>query len=145
MDEFTFKARSHMKNLVFYDEDLFQGAMSLLSGNDILVSVKKFKSKRSLNQNAYYWGVIIPTAQAFLEETQGEGYDKERLHMIHCSLCGIGNLETIEFLGGVLTVYGGKRTSDMNTKEFTEFLEKVRDFWANHDCFIPEPEIKITL
>ncbi len=44
------------------------------------VEIKHSDSKRSLAQNALYWGVLIPQVKEFMEETSGENYSPDEIH-----------------------------------------------------------------
>lgn len=42
--------------------------------------IVKFGSKRSNQQNAYYWGVIVELIRLGINEIQGENFTKEDIH-----------------------------------------------------------------
>jgi len=42
--------------------------------------IVKFGSKRSNQQNAYYWGVIVELIRLGINEMQGENFTKEDIH-----------------------------------------------------------------
>ena len=90
------------------------------------VSIKKCRPVRSLSQNAWYWGCVLPAVAAGLEECWGERMETEEVHEW---LKGRFNAKTIvdRNTGEVK----GKRpcsTASLDTKEFGEFLEKVIRF-----------------
>ena len=92
------------------------------------VIVCKIPEKRSLSQNALYWSWLSIIAR----ET---GNDKEDLHFYFRQKF---NLTTI-FIGfDVVEV--GKSTRNLTTQEFTEYLDKVKQFALNElDINLPEP------
>ena len=98
-----------------------------LEDKKVQVIVRKFKTSRSLKQNSYYWGVIVP----IIADWVGEG-DRESIH------------EALKekFLK-VRTSKGLKivqSTTKLTTTEFEIYLEKVKR-WASMECnlVIPDP------
>ena len=96
----------------------------------LIVEIKVFRKCRSLSQNAlfYLW------LRCIAEET---GNDIETLHDHFC----------IKFLGWyeseVMGDYHRKipRTRDLDTKQFTEFLEEIRmDMMHNQNIYLPLPD-----
>lgn len=80
-----------------------------------VIEIQKSKSKRSLNQNKYYWGVIVTL---FAEHT---GYTSNESH---------------QELAGMFLKYDkdGKpftrSTTELNTKEFEKYAEQCRFFMS---------------
>lgn len=92
-------------------------------GNSYTVEIVKSKQKRSLNQNKYYWGVII---DLFAQTT---GYSKEESHQELAAM----------FLG--YEAHGKKfvkSTTKLNTKEFEDYAELCR-VWMNENLGIHVP------
>lgn len=82
------------------------------------VIIRKPSRSRSLNQNAYYHGVVIPMlAERFSGSSRNE---------IHESL-------KKEFLGG-------KSTTELSTTEFETYLEQIKARAAEMGVIIPDPE-----
>lgn len=90
-----------------------------------VLEINKSKNKRSLNQNKYYWGVVI---QIFSDHT---GHIPEECHQ----------WLTEKFLqytnnGRQFT----KSTKQLDTKEFEEYTEKCRQYlWHEFELHIPLP------
>jgi hypothetical protein len=109
------------------------------------VSIEEEKSKRSSDQNAYYWGVVV---EMMSQET---GYEPEEIHEY---LCGARwgwkdkrvpktprNPEGIESVPVRTTTMNedGKR-SVLKIMEFSDFVEFARRFAAKKlNLFIPDP------
>ena len=94
--------------------------------NEWEVLIHKAKSKRSVEQNALYWAWI-----AVVEAETGN--DKDGLHEY---------FKHKFLINQVLTVFGENiekqpTTTKLNTKEFSEYMEKIRAFCAS--------ELEITL
>lgn len=102
--------------------------------NDVYeVTIKKYKRKRSIEQNSYYWGCIVnPLAEHF-------GYLPDEMHE---ELKLKFNKKTTEskLEPGKTIVYGGS-TTELNTAEMTHYLESIR-IWANTEFGfeIPSPD-----
>jgi hypothetical protein len=89
------------------------------------------KPNRSLQQNRYYFGVVLRT----LSEHTGESV--ENLHEV---LKFKFNPKVISFSGMEETKVGGS-TKDMTTEVFMEYIDKIRQ-WALDmlDFYIPLPQ-----
>jgi hypothetical protein len=95
-----------------------------------LVDIKPYKKNRSLAQNKLYWKWITCIGDSI-------GYESDELHAIMAD----------KFLHDEIVEYGGKQikkdksTSRLNTKEFTEYLEKIDRFAASElGIVLPSPE-----
>lgn len=101
-----------------------------LQEGEYLVRVSKRRQSRSLNQNAYYWGVVV---KMLAEEF---GYDPQDMHeaLKYKFLASSIQLENGEFL------FFPKQSSELNTIEFEDYLEKIR-IWAimEFNILIPLP------
>jgi len=94
------------------------------------VGIKKDKSKRSGNQNRYYWGVVL----AYLSEETG--FTKEEAHQLMQRM----------FLRYDKSVFDGaaetfvRSTTSLNTLEMEEYLENIRIFALSElGTYIPLP------
>ena len=99
-----------------------------LKPGDYKVYVCDDRPSRSLNQNAYYWSVVIPIIAGEI------GYQKEELH----------EALKIKFLPKEIKVKGkpytiGGSTGKLNTKQFNEYLEAVIQMASELGIYIPEP------
>jgi len=109
----------------------FKYAKRLLqeTNKPITVIVSKRKQKRSLNQNNYYWGVVLKTIGDEL------GYFVEDMHktfatMFLKQIIKIGNEEIETY----------KSTTKLTTDEFEDYLQKIRMFASSElDIIIPLP------
>lgn len=96
----------------------FDGACKKLSGyikpgNSYVIEIQRAKSKRSLSQNKYYWGVII---DLFAQNT---GYTKDESH---------------QELAGMFLKYEAhgktyvRSTTSLNTSEFEKYADQCRQW-----------------
>jgi len=116
--------------LKFHSRDIGKTITKLVeyaSGEDckFVLEINRSKNKRSLNQNKYYWGVVIAI---FSDYT---GFENEECHQ----------MLTEKFLqytksGREFT----KSTKQLDTKEFEQYTEKCRLWlWHEFELHIPLP------
>lgn len=111
------------------DREQFDRYLTSLQGM-VEVVVKKWRKNRSLDQNAWYWGVIL---RLIADHT---GYDSNELHEIY----KIRFLESreVDFEGTRYHII--KTTTKLSTVEFGEYLEKVIQHAAELEIVIPPPQ-----
>lgn len=93
------------------------------------VIIRDHKTKRSLQQNAYYWTVVEILAEY-------SGYDKEDMHRD----LAIRFLGPEEFSVSGVKYHGAKSTTKLNTKEFSDYLDKVIATAQSLELQIPSRE-----
>jgi len=98
-----------------------------LSNKDgvFFVDIRESRNSRSLQQNRYYWGVVL---KALSDDT---GYTAEEMHQLMAE-------KFLSYEKGEHVFV--RSTTSLNTKEFEEYLSQIRLF-ANTELgiFIPEP------
>lgn len=106
---------------------LFNVLKSLKGKN--VIQIKKFRQKRTVNQNSYLWAVVY----RYLGEEIG--YTGEEVHQ------EMGRL----FLSYEKTLPNGsaktfvRSTTDLDTLEMSQYIEKIKDFALEQfSCLIPE-------
>lgn len=80
---------------------------------EVVIMVKKYYKPRTINQNKYYWGWIITPMANHL------WYEIEEMHEIMKYKYLKDKTDDFEYI---------KRTRDLTTKEFTDYVEKVKNF-----------------
>lgn len=102
----------------------FKNYCNNLNG-EIQLLLEKRKKNRSLNQNSYYWGVVIPLLSEYF------GYESEEMHeALKYQFLRKGNVQ-------LPTVRSTRR---MTTIEFGDYMAKVRRWAAiEYSINIPEP------
>jgi hypothetical protein len=111
--------------IIFSDFIKWQKNINQLSGCEVYLTISKKTKQRSLNENAYYWGVVLPLAADFLGYTIDEAHEA--------------------FKWQFLRVYSDKKlpsvksTADLSTVEFEAYLTKIREELSTMGCFIPLP------
>lgn len=84
---------------------------------DVEIIIRKPVKERSVNQNAYYWAVVIK----LLTESTGHSSAEQHKAMKN------------RFLGG-------RSTSSITTKEFEDYIEQIRAWAGEQNIIIPDPE-----
>jgi len=100
--------------LILKDREGFILSLSRLEGKDVKVVVRERHATRSLNQNAYLWGVVY---KVISDET---GEDSDRLHDIFRTLF---LTEHRSFRGKYLDVV--KSTTGLSKIEMMEYITNI--------------------
>jgi hypothetical protein len=79
--------------------------------------IKENRNQRSVNENAYYWGVVVKIMS---------DYTGDRPEAMHEILKAKFLKEIVNFGGEDLVIT--KSTAKLNTKEFEDYLEEIRVF-----------------
>lgn len=120
------KAKINNKKLK-YDQDHLDHWVAKQKDGEYTLGIKKWFKQRSLEENSYYWGVVVETL------SRHTGYTPEEMH---------DALKT-KFLPHMVDEFGLSHTTStkaLNTKGFEKYLEDIRR-WAASDlgCIIPLP------
>jgi len=123
----TPKLKAKIKNgsIIYTDQNKKEKHIQSLEDCEVSVIIKKWRKCRSKEQNKYLWGVVYQTISDFT------GYETEDLHN-HFKAHYLSKK-----VGKLTTTYS---TAGLNSKEFTEYIEKIRRF-ANKklELIIPDP------
>lgn len=111
------------------------------AGKDFTIKLERKKKSRSSMQNAYYWGVVLPTVRDRLAELGNEF----SLQDTHEALKAKFNLVEIKNNDEVSDEFV-QSTSKLSTTEFMDYIDKVQR-WANQflGIIIPQPNEQIKL
>lgn len=88
-----------------------------------IVSVSRKKKRRSLDQNEYYWGVVLNIVSKEL------GYQTDEMHEVFRYKFLQDTIWDFEIL---------RSTKDLSTTEFEDYLEEIR-FYCNTELWIYIP------
>jgi energy-converting hydrogenase A subunit M len=127
----------YINNRNQFDKDIL-----FFLNKDVTVTIEKKKRKRSLDQNAYLHGVVIPMCREGLLDV-GYRYtleevktDLKRMFAIH---------EKANENTGELREYI-KDTSDMTTSEMMDFIAQIQQWGAEYlNIVIPDPNEQLTI
>jgi hypothetical protein len=95
------------------------------------VTVKPYKSTRTLDQNDYYWRLVAELADYFGLKSKDEMHEV-LLYKLLSEEKQIKNLN-------VITVGS---TTKLNVKQFNDYIEKVKEFARGYGFKLGEEEIK---
>lgn len=119
--------KGKMKMLPYVRESMLRW-ISTLRG-EIDFTIKKHRKKRTVDQNSYYWAIIVSIlANEF-------GYELDEMHMIlREKFLRIHDEKHPDFVIA-------KSTAKLTTVEFIEYIEKIQR-WASidHQIYLPDPE-----
>lgn len=96
--------------------------LSTLRNKRVSVEIKEWKSQRSLDQNAWIWGVAYPV---IAEELGYETHEHEELHYALIAKCFGEHFD--KRIGAMVP---NKRSSKLTTKEFSDYMEWLVRFAA---------------
>lgn len=110
--------------------DAFKNELLKFKGKRVYVIVDEEKQQRSINQNNYYWGVVVKILSNEL------GYTQEEMHEI---LKAKFSPKDVKEVAGEQIVIP-KSTTKQKTDEFETYLEHIRRFaLLQLNCKIPLP------
>lgn len=117
---------------------LVQWVMSLPDG-DYMLDGKPWPALRTLDQNDYYWGVVMPICLSGMIDAGWEGIkDTKVLHELFKTWFTQRTVIN-RFSGTQETI--PESTKNMTTKEFSAFVDMVKDYAQEYlGVTIPEPE-----
>lgn len=114
------------KQLSFHDPESVTSLLGEHEGEVVEVEIKTRKKNRSVQQNSYYWGVVLKTISDYT------GYETEDLHnhfKYHFLKKKVGNLDTF------------KSTTMLDSREFSDYIDKIIRFSSQVlGLAIPSPE-----
>jgi hypothetical protein len=121
------------------NRNLVLQAIQSFNDKDVIITFSKPKKSRSNNQNAFYWGVVLPLVQNGLLEATGELRTVNNIHYkillpLFAPTNEIVNKDTGESLTEKLT------SSEMTTTQFCEYILEVQKWGAEFlGIDIPSP------
>ena len=106
----------------------FARYLMTLEGKRVNILVTKFKKKRSLEQNSFYWGILIDIL------SREFGYESEEIHlMLREKFLRIYDDKHPDFVIA-------RSTTKLTTVEFVEYIEKIQRWAAQeHQIYLPDP------
>ena len=121
----VFHGRVKHGQLFLDDLPRYEQYFARLEGKRVDYIVRVHRDRRSSPQNRYYWGCVVALLAEHL------GFEKQELH----------EALKLKFLAinpdAPLPVARG--TSDLNTAEFADYVERCRRLAAELGCIVPGP------
>lgn len=119
-----------------------------LSGKRIRVVVSQERKRRSLDQNNYYWGCIVPAfLSAFREWSPDTGWNAEMIHEVLKARF----LPLIREWGQTIVPETGEvideplTTQKLTTSEFSHYKELIQQWGAEMGIIIADPGEQIEI
>ena len=111
-------------------------------GKNIEITIQKRRKRRSNNQNAYYWGVIVELIKSAILDSWGETMSSDEVHNILKSQ--LNYKEQINQKTGEV-IKTPKSTTQLSTIECEQFYHECRT-WAKEwfGIEIPMPNEQLT-
>jgi hypothetical protein len=120
----------------------FDADLKEFAGKYVFVEVTRKRSKRSDNQNRYYWSGVIPMVRLGLKDL---GY-KLSIEDTHLFLRNKFLLEEMVNGDGELIGSRVKSTTELNKMQFGDYISEIQQFSAEYlGVVIPDPETQTTL
>ena len=104
-----------------------QRILSLLESGDV-VRLERVPSPRTTNQNRYYWALIKIISDS-------TGFSRDEAHAVCKRESGLVYTKSASKKHKFL-----RSTADLNTKEMSEYIDKVREIGSNIGCYMPSAD-----
>lgn len=125
------------RRLIVRDRKAFDAAVAeLKDGWEVELEIRRLRATRSQKQNRYHWGVVMKMISGETGYTREEIHDLMKMKFLSKELAFLdGNGEVVEQY-----VLGGS-TRGLDTKEFSEFDERIKEWAAGPplNLYIPDP------
>lgn len=126
----TFRGKVENGKLILDRKDLFDHTLREFNNQQVLITVSKQFNKRSLQQNSYYWGVVLPTISL------DTGHTVNELHEIFKRMFLPPNI--VNFKDKEFKITGS--TTKLSVGEFVEYIQRITAEAGQLGIHIPTPE-----
>jgi len=116
-------------------------AIEQFEGKNVTITIEKTRSKRSNDQNRYYWSGVVPIVHRGLKDA-GYAISKDDTHLAMRA----------KFLSEPIPMEDGtyidkfKSTTELTKSEFSDYIESIRDWAFDYlGVTIPPPNTHIEL
>ena len=116
--------------LEFENISAFARKLAELKGERVQILVERRKKHRSIAENNYYWGVVIPLLCDHF------GYFEEEMH----DVIKLKFLYEFDKRTGLARI---RSTANLTTVEFEDLMTKIRTWASEEGVFIPLPNEEI--
>jgi hypothetical protein len=127
------------------NRNLVLQAIKSFEGKEVIIILDKPKKKRSNNQNAYYWSVLVPITQKAISDTWGEVWSIHKTHeYLKENFCFREKVN--EDTGQVIKV--PKSTTENTTTEMEVYHLEIRKHlleWFGIDAPEPNQDLKLEI
>ena len=131
--------KSDASTIIVDDDHIIPRTMMRFFGKHLELSISVFRPKRTLAQNRYLHGVVVPTVIGWAYENTGIEYSIDEIkQFIYEHVLKQRNVLK-QVLGVEVSVHTFKRFSEMTTVEFNDAVEFLQGYFAPKGCHIPNP------
>jgi len=142
MIRYTFTGKVEQGRLTIFRRKEFDQAVLAFDGMQVEVTLEKKKKRRSLMQNAYYFGVLLPIIQQGLLDA-GYRVGKEQTHDLLKSMFAKEEIVN-ESTGEIMTVIGS--TANMTTVKMMDYFSEITQWAAEYlGVHVPAPNEQIRI
>jgi len=119
-------------------------AIKSFEGKDIIITIEKKTNKRTLPQNAYYWGCVIPIIKNGIRAAWGSGLTDNEAHEFLKGRFNVSEYSDNKLDGEVIHL--PKSTTKLTTSDFMDYLADIKAFALDYlGVDIPDPEQQIEI
>lgn len=130
-------------SMKIYRRNDFLKDIEQFEGMDVVLTVEKKKKGRSLEQNAYYWGIVVPMVREGLREagweigTNSEAHELMKRMFLKQEVVNKETGETMETTGS---------TTKCSTVDMMEYFADIQK-WASEflGLYIPDPNEQVSI
>ena len=112
------------------DPPRFQAQLARLEGRRVHATFKREPSRRTLDQNAYYWGLVVPTI------AEWSGHDDEEIHEAMKEL--FLRPRSVDFPGTeTAAVSVSASTAALTIEEFSAYVDRIVRWAGDQGLHVP--------
>lgn len=122
---------------------LVKSALEHFEGKEIEIRISRKYPTRSIPQNKFYWGVLIPQFQELINENWGEIKSAEETHEILKFSCNFDE-KINEITGEIIRV--PKSTTELTTTDFMDYHQKIKQLALDYfNTVLNEPNEQLKI
>jgi len=128
--------------LKIYNRGQFDSDINMFMDKEITLTIERKKKKRSIDQNSYYWGVVVKIVRDGLIDA-GYRVGVEQTHELLKDK--FADVELVNETTGEV-IHTKQSTSVMTTTEFMGFIAAIQQWGAEYlNIQIPDPNEQLTI
>lgn len=116
---------------------LIKHAIQMFEGKEIEIIFKRKYKQRSLQQNKFYWSILLEFFQQLFLESWGEIKSKEEIHEILKFTCNYEE-KINPATGEIIRI--AKSTTELTTSGWIDYEQQLKQFALDYfNAILPEP------
>jgi hypothetical protein len=127
------RARIESGQIKGLDTPGWRRKLARFDGQAVEIRLEAWAAPRSVQQNRYYWGVVVEGAREVFRYSWGQILTPATAHRILKSIF-LGKEEVVNRKTGEVVLIGGS-TTELSTREMTSYIESIRA-WALEEAQI---------